>query len=62
MFLPLFHFPYFDISAVHMLIGDLNSSSGKLISKAERKKTPLVCISAGIQSKHNLFFLMFKAF
>ena len=33
-----FHFPCFDISAVHVLIGDLTSSSCKLISKAEREK------------------------
>ena len=37
MFWP-FHFPCFDISAVHVLIGDLTSSSCKLISKAEREK------------------------
>ena len=37
MFWP-FHFPCFDISAVHVLIGDLTSSSYKLISKAEREK------------------------
>ena len=63
MFWP-FHFPCFDISAVHVLIGDLTSSSCKLISKAEREKekkknqmrkapqTPLVYISDGIQNKH----------
>lgn len=35
------YFPYFEISAVYTLIGDVNSSSCKLISKAERKKMSL---------------------
>lgn len=63
IFLRLFHWPYFDISAVHMLTEDLNNSMSKFISKAEReKKKTLVCILAGIRSKHNHFFQCAKHF